>query len=276
MRPIQPLLLLALGSTLIGLASTPASAVQSPDWWTDPAYGIFEDGYTGPTDHNAPVNIGQLKFVATQAKAYWDSKLDLRKSDWDSAFAAVGGSNPFPFATGHDSENFAPANAGQVKFLAAAFYEILYAKALYLDIRGQLLSQGLQPSQVKDGPPFYPWTAASSSEHHAPANLGQLKLVFSFEYPQLTDSDADLLPDEWELYYFSGSLAQDGEDDSDGDGIRNSLEWQLNTDPTSDESAVPNLRTDYTYTLNGRLSEASGNVTINYLFDAEGNLRSAN
>jgi len=53
-----------------------------------------------------------------------------------------------------------------------------------------------------------------------------------------TDSDADGLPDDWELRYF-GSLSEFPDGDFDGDGLTNLQEYQLGKDPTrSDAPAV--------------------------------------
>ncbi len=45
------------------------------------------------------------------------------------------------------------------------------------------------------------------------------------------DSDADGLADEWERHYF-GNLSQTRQDDPDGDGFPNLIEWYRLTDPT--------------------------------------------
>ncbi len=46
------------------------------------------------------------------------------------------------------------------------------------------------------------------------------------------DSDADGLPDAWELAFF-GNLSQTASGDADGDGLSNTFELQLSTNPTS-------------------------------------------
>ena len=47
-----------------------------------------------------------------------------------------------------------------------------------------------------------------------------------------TDSDTDGLPDSWESQYF-GNLQHDRDDDSDGDGQINAMEWLTGTQPNS-------------------------------------------
>ncbi len=53
------------------------------------------------------------------------------------------------------------------------------------------------------------------------------------------DSDADGLADEWEKHYF-GDLSQTRQDDPDGDGFPNVIEWYRLTDPTKPHLMVSN------------------------------------
>jgi hypothetical protein len=52
------------------------------------------------------------------------------------------------------------------------------------------------------------------------------------------DTDADGLPDDWELRYFGNLHAKPGED-PDGDGADNFTEFACGTDPTNPKSYVP-------------------------------------
>lgn len=57
-----------------------------------------------------------------------------------------------------------------------------------------------------------------------------------------TDLDGDGLPDAKESQYFGGTAPQDGTGDPDGDGLNNSAEFTLGTDPTkpdTDGDSVP-------------------------------------
>lgn len=51
------------------------------------------------------------------------------------------------------------------------------------------------------------------------------------------DSDLDGLPDDWEILHFGQLAAQDGDDDTDGDGNDNRRELDQATDPDDPESA---------------------------------------
>ena len=55
---------------------------------------------------------------------------------------------------------------------------------------------------------------------------------------QSQDSDADGLPDWWELRYF-GSLAYSGTDDPDGDGYNNAYEYAFGMSPTVADERMP-------------------------------------
>ncbi len=94
----------------------------------------------------------------------------------------------------------------------------------------------------------------------------------------IVDSEPDGLPDYWEMFYFE-ELSRDGEGDYDNDGILDKFEWQARTNPKVDQAAEHIAEstgiTEYTYDLLGRLSTASGPADVNFVFDKENNLKSA-
>lgn len=53
------------------------SHAADPGWWNEPATGIWSSG-PASTDHQAPVNVGQLKHVASRARIYLDRVLSAR------------------------------------------------------------------------------------------------------------------------------------------------------------------------------------------------------
>lgn len=52
---------------------------------------------------------------------------------------------------------------------------------------------------------------------------------------QMTDTDNDGLPDDWEIDHF-GDLGQNPSNDTDGDGLTNIQEYNLETDPTNTDT----------------------------------------
>lgn len=141
-------------------------ASTGPDWWYDEQTGIFSPG-SHSDDHYDPVNIGQLKHVATQAKVYFDEQLS-------------GGAGPaidsmvLSFGMGSDPENFALVNIGQLKNISRLFYERLLHE-------GYITWEMIQNNGVDGWHHPYPWAVQDSGlENNAPISIGQLKLVFSF------------------------------------------------------------------------------------------------
>ena len=145
-----------------------------------------------PNDY-AAVNQGQAKWMAVQAAAELDRLLP----------GGMGSSISNMIAGFTSGTNDLPLNLGQMKHLAAPFYD---------RIRAEGFTNALPPGLVG----VYPWTDAPSDDNDfAIANIGQLKRVFSFDLELCFDADNDGLSDGMEHRY--GSNLQSG--DSDGDGL---------------------------------------------------------
>lgn len=216
---------------VFALGRTQLCAFVPPAWWgsaAGPAYGIFDPTGSQVQDNYAAVNIGQLKHVATLAKAELDGRLGLTAQDWAEAFAPD--ASPFPFSTASNPENYAPALIGQLKFIGAGFYKVLKKKAIGYDVRSGLIAEGLGDSDISmvDGV-YYPWRSSTpTAENFAPALTGQLKIVFGFD---VADANSDGISDAWELTFF-GTLSVNPDADPDFDGLSNSEEYSLGLNPT--------------------------------------------
>jgi hypothetical protein len=206
-----------------------ALASTQPGWWYDAQTGIFAGG-AHDNDHYEPVNVGQLKHVATQAKKH----LDILSGGAGTAISNLVNS----FTSGPNPEHFAPLNVGQLKNVVKLFYDRLQSAGY--NTRESLILMGYPLSWPTDNP--YPWdTQAPSSEHYAPVNIGQLKLVFSFDLQR--DSNGDGLTDyfKWEngLTVIQETTPGNWEYvfDSDGDGLWDVHEYDYDhTDPLTVEA----------------------------------------
>ena len=231
---------------LLGIGIASQSYSNTPTWWDDQETMIWE---TEPSeeDHFSPVNLGQLKHVASQARKH----LDLAVAD------ALPNLPPEVTGSGDDlgtlidgftqDDNFAPARVDQLRSVAKVFYDRLHE--IGYDSRTSLVLNGVSEATVDgwypDGAPFYPGDpAAPAVEDGAPANIGQLKFVFAFDLERVdaqgepllwdpsADSDGDGFSNGQEIA--EGTHAGDatdhgvgGGDDSDGDGLLDSEEPQV-------------------------------------------------
>lgn len=182
-----------------------ASSLQAaePAWWVQRGV-IAKDTSNNrlPASDYSAVNQGQLKNFVAAAAAELDA--NLRGGSGDELGDLLASWNvPNP-----NRSDFAAANIGQAKALAAMVYDRLIAES----------AAGA-----------YPWAQAPNpAADFAMINIGQLKALFAFE----VDSDGDGLPDFWELKYF-GNLERDGSGHFDADGLTDLQEYQLSSNPTS-------------------------------------------
>lgn len=211
------------------LLLTIGAVAAPPGWWSGTETRILEE--EGDEANYAPANLGQLKYVAKQAQKHLDAALVDGAGTEISSFVANFTPKAGVTYTSQELEeiisaNYAPVNLGQVKAVAKPFYDRLLLAGY--DTKANLIARGYPSTWAYD----YPWDPTTPvSENYAPANLGQLKMVFSFDLTDF-DTDQDGLPDWWEMEYFS-DLNQDAEGDFDGDGISNHQERRFGSSPTS-------------------------------------------
>lgn len=230
------------------------AANLSPDYSVPGTYAVPEDFVAA--------NIGQLKYLATQAAAELDVTLpDPGAGPIIAALVASWKQSP---ASGVTRDDFAVVTQGQVKDVAKLFYDRLAT----INYQGAPLDSGS----------IYPWSATTSDDDsYSLVNVGQLKRVFSFDQVNETfwpDSDFDGLHDKWELFYF-GDLSRDGTGDWNGDDLLDLDAFRYGLNPKGDdESLMPSARENFDYDERGWLVEYNwvSNPTILLTHDVEGNL----
>ena len=137
----------------------PSAPAAPPVWWT--TRGVVSTNASVTNDF-AAVNVGQIKWIARQAKAELDANIPGGCGSAISNLVAT-----FTNASAHD---YASANVGQVKNLATPFYDCLRSNNWPC-----VLPAGMTTNQ------FYPWSAITNRlRDFAVVNLGQVKYIFSF------------------------------------------------------------------------------------------------
>jgi hypothetical protein len=187
-----------LAAALVAIGLVPIFVfAAAPSWWLRQAVV----GSNATPDDYALVNQGQVKNMARAAMAELDPRLEGGAGA--EVHALVNG-----WATITPQTNdFAPANLGQLKNVAKPFWD-------------RLINKGFARQ--------YPWNgSAPPADDFAIANIGQLKQLFSFD---LTDTDQNGLADVWEIQYF-GEVGVDPDGDADGDGLTNMQEFTAGSDP---------------------------------------------
>ncbi len=170
--------------------------------------------------------------------------------------------------TGDADNDYAAANAGQLKWFATnafdeldenlpggagaaveALVEGFTASNNYAIVNlGQLKSvaQPFYDRLIAEGVATqYPWTETADDDmDYAVANLGQMKAVFNFELSGDLDTDGDGLPDYAEtgtgIFVSPWDTGTDPNNpDSDGDGIDDATEVANRTDPNNPDQPPP-------------------------------------
>jgi len=169
---------------------------QAPQWWFN--RGVI--GTNSPSYNYAPVTLGQLKWLATNA------------CDEMNAYFGAGAGVTAVVNAFSNTNNYYLATIGQLKYVAQPFYDRLY-------------EMNLTNTFTANMPGYYPWGNASETNDYAIANIGQAKYVFSFDSAK--DSDSDGLSDWWEAAHGLNPY----DPDTDGDGLTDDCEQDHGLDP---------------------------------------------
>ncbi|MES2466127.1 MAG: N-acetylmuramoyl-L-alanine amidase [Verrucomicrobiota bacterium] len=214
-----------------------AQLSAEPQWWSAPGTGIWAAGPVN-VENARPLNVGQLKHVASQARTYLDNVLQ----PWGGAGTAITtlttqfqGNSTNPLTPVADrAENAAPVNVGQLKQVAELFYDRLAELELNAGMETAFRLGGV--SSLRPGKSYtVPWlNNLPSAENAGIATIGQLKMAFGFEVD--LDNDGVLDAFEWAMINATSTDAWVSlvditalllDADSDGDGITNAREFTL-------------------------------------------------
>lgn len=182
----------ALVAMVTGIVTPFATAGDPPLWWTN--RGVIS---SAPQNNFGVANLGQAKWMAEQAHTELGATVP-----GGAGFALA---NLFPAKPGSPDDAWyeaqkKPLNIGQLKALARPFYDRLngispdWVKAQMKD--NGLTTLGIHYFQDQTSGYYYPWNPATlPAENYKPANIGQLKVVFSLRFGENLDGDgaADLL-----------------------------------------------------------------------------------
>jgi hypothetical protein len=186
-----------------------AAAQYVPTWWWEGSNPILVQGK--PSNNFAIANVGQLKWVATQAANHLNAKLPGGAQSTVNNLVAtltpvIGGSYTPQQLADLRAANYKPLNLGQLKFVALPFYQRL--RNVGYSTNANLKANGYSPLWTGDDP----WGSVPVSENYKPVTIGQLKLVFSFD---IVDSDGNGILDYQEGIYPAVNSTRD----TDGDGV---------------------------------------------------------
>lgn len=240
-----------------------------PAWWSAGDPPVWNESLSGgPVVNRGVVNIGQAKHMVARALEVLESvdedvadeiRLKLTTPQ-PSALdpnqtnpAILDLSVPSPKTPAWIEKQKAPLLIGQLKAIAAPFYDVLHAEnPTWLE--AQLVENGTKDTASTSN--HYPWSEnAADDANRATANIGQLKAVFSLDFEELDgtptsgDSDGDGLPDDWEEANGlhpdddGGTNADNGAGgDPDGDGMTNLTEFGKGLNPKGKDNPKVLLR----------------------------------
>ena len=255
------------------------SNANPPTWWGEGSASAIAPA--APSNNQGPVSVAQAKWMAFRALGKLQTVDPILANAIFSKLTqpqpkAGGGYYPAtldfttlqPLPFGWTASQRSPLLLGQLKAIAAPFYDLLQAKdpawlSAQLDLN--LTKDSAYPAN------FYPWSSSPADDaNRSPATVGQLKSVLSLRFETLSgvptggsldtdgdglnnlaeynagtnswtsDTDGDGLPDKWELDHsinpINGTGANGASGDQDSDGYTNIREYYLNSNPSISSS----------------------------------------
>lgn len=203
---------------------------REPAWWSASDTKIWSQDRIN-ADNAAPINVGQLKHVATMAALYLDARFQEFGGAGNEIMSAIGAfKGRGPVSPPEDrAENAAVANVGQLKSLGDLFYKRM--AVFGYDAAADVASRLHCGLSMRTGRTYnVPWnSSAPAAENAAPATVGQLKIVFGFQIDFILDTDQDGLMDTWEMVHANSLTVLDGIADPDHDGFTNTEEQNNGT-----------------------------------------------
>ena len=166
------------------LLSSTLLYASPPAWWN--TRGVIDEN--AQEENYAVVNVGQAKWMATQAYA----ELSVRLAPFGGVDFQLSDIIPDipenPDALWYEQQK-AVLNLGQLKAMALPFYDSLNQRLPgFLDYQAQINGIPWEAGQT------YPWNPDTPVEQNfGPVNIGQLKSTFAFQFD--ADLDGNGVPD---------------------------------------------------------------------------------
>ena len=184
--------LIALGLSCVQAFQT--GGTNAPLWWTDPPAVLTTDE---PNDLG-PANLGQAKWFAKRALETLDVVAPNVAGEIRSGLFGPEPEKALPSPASLELPavpdqawydlHKAPLLIGQLKAIAAPFYDVLHLNSPDWLTTQMYANQTLQP-----GSGHYPWTDDVSDDNNsAVANLGQLKAVFALHLSTVVEPSVDV------------------------------------------------------------------------------------
>ncbi len=229
-----------------------AFSADYPDWWT--SCNVVTNDLA--TNDYAAANQGQVKWFATNAY-----------NEFEANLPGGAGTNIENLVQGFtDTGNYYGVNIGQLKNIGKLFYDRLieegytnaypwttvttddfdYAVANIGQLKNLFdfeLTGDADDDSLPDWWEMHWWGDTNETES---GDYDSDDLINSNEYvygtcPTNSDTDADEMPDGWEVSNNLNPLLDDGALDSDGDGLSNVEEYKLGTNPQSGSDGIAML-----------------------------------